>query len=190
MDQSAVLAAIVAILSTGTEAAAQSLPRALLYSHGINSTSDEPTNLFKDVPPLTITSPTPAYQPIGPAEVSLPIHLGVMIAVSLLMAILFIAIYIQLIMVIRFGYKLLSYQTVLLFNILLWAALRLVLYSFYYYHCCEAVRLLSGVAGWFLVVFPSALQFFSLAVLVRYFGEVGSHCLEWGVVVPSILFSM
>ena len=121
---------------------------------------------------VTVVPVNPTERPIIPGEVALPIHLSVIILISVLVLILFIAIYVQLILVIWFGYKLLSYQTVLLFNILLWAALRLTLYSFYYYHCCEAVRLLKGVAAWVLVASPAVLQYLSLAVLVRYFGEV------------------
>ena len=110
------------------------------------------------------------FDPIMP--VSFPIHLSVTITISVLVAVLFLAVYLQLVMVICFGYKLVSYQTVLLFNILLWAALRLSLYSFYFYHCCQYVNNLSVGWMWFLVAFPSALQYFSLAVLVHYFGEV------------------
>lgn len=174
MEYSAILSAVVALLSAGVEAQPLSrghVPSQYSYSYS-NTTYDEHTTLLGTHSPSPIVTSTPSYQPIGPPEVAFPIHLGVMIAVSLLVGILFAAIYIQLIMVICFGYKLFSYQTVLLFNILLWAALRLTLYSFYYYHCCEAVRLLNGGVGWVLVAFPSALQYLSLAILVRYFGEV------------------
>lgn len=122
--------------------------------------------------PSPISPVTPSSSSLVPGEVALPVHLAVIILISVLVLILFIAIYVQLILVMWFGYKLISYQTVLLFNILLWAALRLTLYSFYYYHCCESVRLLSGVTGYVVVAFPAVLQYFSLAVLVRYFGEV------------------
>ena len=106
-------------------------------------------------------------------RVSFPVHYGVIITSTVLVVILFVIVYVQLVMVICFGYKLLSYQTILLFNILLWAALRLTLYSFYYFNCCELVNKLSGkFSGWFLVSLPSVLQYFSLAVLVHYFGEV------------------
>ena len=120
---------------------------------------------------VTIAPVNPTQEPLIP-QVALPIHLTVIILISVLVLILFIAIYVQLILVIWFGYKLISYQTVLLFNILLWAALRLTLYSFYYFHCCEGVGLLKGVAAWLLVASPTVLQYLSLAVLVRYFGEV------------------
>lgn len=117
--------------------------------------------------------------PIGPGEAPIPVHYSVTVVVSVLVGILFLLVYVQLIMVICFGYKLLTYQTVLLFDILLWAALRLTLYSFYFYHCCKLVDKLDhgSFFGWFLVSFPSCLQYFSLAVLVHYFGEVSVHAL-------------
>lgn len=106
------------------------------------------------------------------SAVQAPVHLAVTVTISVLVGILFAAVYVQLIMVICFGYKLVSYQTILLFNILLWACLRLALYSFYFYHCCERVNSLPVGVKWLLVSFPAALQYVSLAVLVHYFGEV------------------
>lgn len=104
--------------------------------------------------------------------VQAPIHLAVTISVTLFVGILFVVVYLQLCGVICYGYRLISYQTVLLFDILLWAALRLTLYSFYFYNCCELVYQLPVFFEWLLVAFPSALQFISLAILVHYFGEV------------------
>lgn len=115
-------------------------------------------------------SPTP--ETISPAAVKTPIHLAVTVTVSLFVGILFVVVYLQLCMVIYYGYRLVSYQTVLLFDILLWAGLRLTLYSFYFFHCCELVTRLSPFFKWLLVAFPSALQFISLAILVHYFGQV------------------
>ena len=141
----------------------------LFYGNMSNVTTQPPS------PPSPFTVIPPTSASLVPGEVALPVHLTVIVLISVLVAVLFVAIYIQLILVIWFGYKLLSYQTVLLFSILLWAALRLTLYSFYYYHCCESVRLLNGVVGWVVVDLPAVLQYFSLAVLVRYFGEVSSY---------------
>ena len=123
------------------------------------TTSDEPTTI----------SPGPENLKTSKEE---SVHISVTVVITLLVGVLFLAVYIQLIMVICFGYKLVSYQTVLLFDILFWAALRLSLYSFYYYHCCELVRDLPICLKWLLVAFPSALQYISLAVLVHYFGQV------------------
>ena len=109
---------------------------------------------------------------VSAAAVQAPIHLAVTVTVTLFVGILFVVAYAQLCMVIYYGYRLVSYQTVLLFDILLWAALRLTLYSFYFFHCCELVYRLPVFCEWLLVAFPSALQFISLAILVHYFGEV------------------
>lgn len=118
--------------------------------------------------------PPQTEAPIVPGgEAPVPVHYSVTIIISVLVGILFLLVYLQLILVICFGYKLLTYQTVLLFDILLWAALRLTLYSFYFYHCCDLVNRIDGTFfGWLLVSFPACLQYFSLAVLVHYFGEV------------------
>ena len=125
---------------------------------------------------LVLLAPQVGDAPIPPSvitnAVQAPVHLAVTVTISVLVGILFTAVYVQLIMVICFGYKLISYQTILLFNILLWAFLRLTLYSFYFYHCCERVNSLPPGLKWLLVSFPAALQYVSLAVLVHYFGEV------------------
>lgn len=112
--------------------------------------------------------------PVSPADITSPntyVHLAVTITVTIMVALLFLAVYVQLVMVLCFGYKLVSYQTVLFFDILIWAALRLTLYSFYF-RCCNLIRELNGGWGWLLVAFPSALQYISLTILVHYFGEV------------------
>jgi hypothetical protein len=118
----------------------------------------------------TLGSPSTA-DTISPAAVQTSIHLAVTVTVTLFVGILFVAVYFQLCVVIYYGYRLVSYQTVLLFDILLWAALRLTLYSFYFYHCCGLVDRLSPFSTWLLVASPSALQFITLAILVHYFGE-------------------
>lgn len=127
---------------------------------------------------LVLLAPQVGDAPTPPSvitnAVQAPVHLAVTVTISVLVGILFTAVYVQLIMVICFGYKLISYQTILLFNILFWAFLRLTLYSFYFYHCCERVNSLPPGLKWLLVSFPAALQYVSLAVLIHYFGEVCS----------------
>ncbi len=113
----------------------------------------------------------PAAAAIIPAAYA--VHYSVTVSSTVLVALVFLVVYVQLIMVICFGYKLVSYQTILLFDILLWAALRLSLYSFYYYNCCDLVKSLEGnFLGWLLMSLPSVLQYGSLAILVHYFGVV------------------
>lgn len=158
-------------------AGADSLVKKVLAAHDVLTIESNYSNVTTPPPPVPgpITFAPPSSASLEPREVALPVHLTVLILISLLVSILFIAIYVQLIMVIWFGYKLFTYQTTLLFSILLWAALRLTLYSFYYYHCCESVRMLAGVPGWLVVEFPAVLQYFSLAILVRYFVEVSEQ---------------
>ena len=122
---------------------------------------------------LTMPTVGPA---VSPANIITPIgqpgvHLGVTVTVTVLVGLLFLAVYVQLMMVLCFGYKLISYQTVLLFDILIWAALRLTLYSFYF-RCCDLIQQLNIGWTWLLVAFPLVLQYISLAILVHYFGEV------------------
>lgn len=118
--------------------------------------------------------------PSASVQAPVALHLGVTITTFVLVGILFVAVYVQLLMVLCLGHKLISYQTLLFFDILLWATFRLTLYSFYFYHCCELLNELSTFSEWLLVDFPSALQYLSLAVLVHFFGGVSTmlNCAE------------
>lgn len=151
----------------------------LMVSRSDEGSGGDQVQVYDNVPATALSwvAHTDPHHETGASlltRVPFPVHYGVTTTITVLVAILFVMVYVQLVMVICFGYKLLSYQTILLFDILLWAALRLALYSFYYYNCCELVNKLSGkFSGWILVDLPSALQYFSLAVLVHYFGEVG-----------------
>lgn len=120
--------------------------------------------------------PNTTDAPVTPADL-VPIieglHLGIVIAASVVVGLVFVFVYAQLVAILCLGYKLVSYQTIFLFNILFWASLRLTMYSFYYYHCCELVSKLSPFPNWLLMSFPSVLLYFALALLVHYFGEVG-----------------
>jgi hypothetical protein len=124
--------------------------------------------------PSLLPSPMPT---IGPGIIA-QIHVGVIAAVTTLAAVIFIAVYIQLFLVVCFGYKLLSYQTVFLFNIICWASLRLCFYSLYFYHCCELVNNLPVPVQWLLISAPSIFLFISLALLVHYFMEHTMKALE------------
>ena len=135
---------------------------------------------------MNVTSPTREQFGTGPYEVvgydttvapesiavKQAIHLSVLIPITVLVAILFIAVYFQLLLILYRGYKLVSYQTVFLFSVLLWAALRLLLYSFYYYDCCYQINSLSPGVNWFIIAFPQNIQYFTLSLLVLYFGQV------------------
>ena len=108
---------------------------------------------------------------IIPAPIS--VHLAVIVTATTLVGLLFLLVYVQLMMVLCFGYRLVSYQTVFLFSILFWASIRLILYSCYYFECCEFVtHKLPLFWSWFLEHLPASLQYFTLALLVHYFAGV------------------
>ena len=125
----------------------------LLYELGNRSTNDMPTI-------------SPSHEMIA------RLHTWVIVGVTIVMAIVFVAVYIQLSVVLCYGYKLISYQTIFLFNILLWASFRLTFNSFYFYYCCGLISNISPTSKWFLISFPEILLFLSLALLVHYFMEV------------------
>ena len=121
------------------------------------------------------SSPTSTSDSIVINAVPISVHLAVIITATVLVGVLYLLAYAQLLMVLCCGFRLISYQTVFLFSILLWASLRLVLYSCYYYACCDFVlyKLPMYVFwSWFLENFPTTLQYFTLALLVHYFAGV------------------
>ncbi|XP_017279709.2 G protein-coupled receptor 137Ba [Kryptolebias marmoratus] len=86
-------------------------------------------------------------------------------------SLLFIFIYVQLWLVLRYRHKRLSYQTVFLFLCLLWSALRTVLFSFYFRSFVTA-NSLGAFPFWLLYCFPVCLQFFTLCLMNLYFAQV------------------
>ena len=123
---------------------------------------------------------------IVPADILSQIHISVIIAVTVVVVTIFLSVYVQLMLVVCYGYKLVSYQTVFLFNILLWSSLRLTLYSFYYYHCCELANNLSSFPNWLLLSAPSIFLFVSLALLVHYFMEVSQIITQTTLIIVSM----
>lgn len=109
------------------------------------------------------------------------LSLSVVVVITILVGILYIIIYTQLMYILyrRLWFMLISYQTVFLFVNLLWASLRLMLYSLYFASsgpCCTMVFRLPNILHWLLVNFPTFLQFLSLALLVHYFAGVSFVC--------------
>ena len=116
---------------------------------------------------------SPTTDSIVTNAVPIGVHLVVIITATTLVGVLYLLVYVQLLMVLCFDFRMISYQTVFLFSILLWASLRLILYSCYYYKCCDFVFYkLPVVWSWFLEHFPVTLQYFTLALLVHYFAGV------------------
>lgn len=119
---------------------------------------------------INVTNSTPTEFPI--VEIVQDVHLGLIATTSAIVALLFLFVYLQLWAILYYGHKLLSYQTVFLFDILLWASLRLSLYSFYYYNCCDMVDNLSSFVQWLMISAPEFLLYLALALVVHYFMEV------------------
>lgn len=111
--------------------------------------------------------PLPTLSPAVPPYVTL----GMTVVYTVFYSLLFIFIYIQLWLVLRYGHKRFSYQTVFLFLCLLWSALRAVLFSFYFKNFVTA-NSLSPFPFWLLYCFPVCLQFFTLSLMNLYFVQV------------------
>uniref|UniRef100_A0A3Q4H1S6 G protein-coupled receptor 137Bb n=1 Tax=Neolamprologus brichardi TaxID=32507 RepID=A0A3Q4H1S6_NEOBR len=102
---------------------------------------------------------------------SLPPSLGLTIAYTVFYSLLFAFVYAQLWLVLRYRHKRFSYQTAFLFLCLLWAALRALLFSFYFRDCVTA-NALGPFAFWLLYCFPVCLQFFTLSLMNLYCAQV------------------
>ena len=118
---------------------------------------------------MNVTNASTPESPI--VQIVQDIHLGLVSATTVIVALLFLFVYFQLWAILYFRYKLLSYQTVFLFDILLWASIRLCLYSFYYYNCCELVDNLTPFVQWLLISAPEFLLYLALGLVVHYFME-------------------
>ncbi|XP_076414478.1 integral membrane protein GPR137 isoform X2 [Peromyscus maniculatus bairdii] len=99
------------------------------------------------------------------------VTLGLTAAYTALYALLFLSVYAQLWLVLLYGHKRLSYQTVFLALCLLWAALRTTLFSFYFRDTPRANRL-GPLPFWLLYCCPVCLQFFTLTLMNLYFAQV------------------
>uniref|UniRef100_A0A8C5GM18 G protein-coupled receptor 137B n=1 Tax=Gouania willdenowi TaxID=441366 RepID=A0A8C5GM18_GOUWI len=115
----------------------------------------------------SMPEPLPTLSPAVPPYVTL----GLTVVYTVFYSLLFIFIYAQLWLVLRYRHKRLSYQTVFLFLCLLWSALRTVLFSFYFRNFVTA-NTLGAFPFWLLYCFPVCLQFFTLCLMNLYFAQV------------------
>ncbi|VFV40996.1 integral membrane protein [Lynx pardinus] len=99
------------------------------------------------------------------------VTLGLTAAYTTLYALLFFSVYAQLWLVLLYGHKHLSYQTVFLALCLLWAALRTTLFSFYFRDTPRANHL-GPLPFWLRYCCPVCLQFFTLTLMNLYFAQV------------------
>ncbi|XP_034040203.1 G protein-coupled receptor 137Ba [Thalassophryne amazonica] len=113
------------------------------------------------------SEPLPTLSPAVPLYVTQ----GLTVVYTVFYSLLFIFIYTQLWLVLRYRHKRFSYQTVFLFLCLLWSALRTLLFSFYFNNFATA-NTLGPFAFWLLYCLPVCLQFFSLCLLNLYFTQV------------------
>ncbi|XP_014013355.1 G protein-coupled receptor 137Ba isoform X1 [Salmo salar] len=119
-----------------------------------------PLGTNESLPPPTLTPAVPPY-----------VKLGLTVVYTVFYSLLFLFIYLQLWMVLRYKHKRFSYQTAFLFLCLLWAALRAVLFSFYFRNFVTA-NTLGPFPFWLLYCCPVCLQFFTLSLMNLYFVQV------------------
>ncbi|CAH6809656.1 Gpr137b [Phodopus roborovskii] len=103
--------------------------------------------------PVRNDSLPPTLSPAVPPYVKL----GLTAVYTAFYALLFVFIYAQLWLVLRYRHKRLSYQSVFLFLCLFWASLRTVLFSFYF-RDFVAANSFSPFVFWLLYCFPVCLQ--------------------------------
>uniref|UniRef100_A0A8C2WUW6 G protein-coupled receptor 137c n=1 Tax=Cyclopterus lumpus TaxID=8103 RepID=A0A8C2WUW6_CYCLU len=106
------------------------------------------------------------------AAISTTLELSLTAVYTVLYCFLFAFVYLQLWLILHYGHKRFSYQSVFLFLCLMWAALRTTLFSFYFRNVVQANRL-QPLAYWLLYCCPVCLQFFTLCLLNLYFTQVG-----------------
>uniref|UniRef100_A0A4W5RWW0 G protein-coupled receptor 137c n=1 Tax=Hucho hucho TaxID=62062 RepID=A0A4W5RWW0_9TELE len=114
------------------------------------------------------------------AAVPPSVELGLTIVYTVLYSLLFLFVYLQLWLILHYGHKRFSYQSVFLFLCLLWSALRTTLFSFYFKNVVQANQL-QPLPYWLLYCFPVCLQFFTLCLLNLYFAQV-SFCTTYNCV--------
>uniref|UniRef100_A0A667IET6 G protein-coupled receptor 137 n=1 Tax=Lynx canadensis TaxID=61383 RepID=A0A667IET6_LYNCA len=104
------------------------------------------------------------------------VTLGLTAAYTTLYALLFFSVYAQLWLVLLYGHKHLSYQTVFLALCLLWAALRTTVFSFYFRDTPPPppprANHLGPLPFWLRYCCPVCLQFFTLTLMNLYFAQV------------------
>ncbi|XP_077465280.1 integral membrane protein GPR137-like [Stigmatopora argus] len=122
--------------------------------------------------PVSAATP-PNSSALVPLRPALPpsVRLGFTVLYTALYGGLFLVVYAQLWLLLRYRHKRWSYQSVFLFLSLLWAALRTTLFSFYFRNTLEANRLPAAV-HWLFYCFPVCLQFFTLSHINLYFTQV------------------
>lgn len=122
---------------------------------------------------MEVLDPAPTDQPLPTMSPALSpyVTLGLTVVYTTFYSLLFVFIYTQLWLILRYRHKRFSYQSVFLFLCLLWSALRSLLFSFYFNNFVTA-NTLSPFPYWLLYCFPVCLQFFTLCLMNLYFAQV------------------
>lgn len=128
--------------------------KVVLEQHGAGNSSQLP-------PPPTMAAVPPS------------VKLGLTVAYTTSYSLLFAFVYLQLWLVLRYRHKRFSYQTAFLFLCLLWAALRALLFSFYF-RDCAAANALPPFTFWLLYCCPVCLHFFTLSLMNLYCAQVSA----------------
>jgi len=132
------------------------------FLHQIGSSRQNGTMLFMPrMSPKTLKPSVPIKK----------VHLGLSVFFTAAYGLLFLHIYWQLWLILHYGHRRLSYQSIFLFACLFWAALRTTLFSFYFKNCAETNEM-APFFYWLLFAFPVFLQYFMLNILVLYFVQV------------------
>uniref|UniRef100_A0A673CGF0 Integral membrane protein GPR137 n=1 Tax=Sphaeramia orbicularis TaxID=375764 RepID=A0A673CGF0_9TELE len=122
-------------------------------------------------PPVPPPDPPVPPPTLGPA-VRPFVTLGLTGVYTAFYALLFLFVYAQLWLVLRYRHKRVSFQTGFLFLCLVWAALRTLLFSFYFRNS-RTVNSLGPVPFWSLYCLPVCLQFWTLSLMNLYCAQVG-----------------
>ena len=117
--------------------------------------------------PVSISYPISTAVPAIQSGAYLPLTIVLVIFYSLI----FLAVYFQLLLILYYKHKRYSYQTALLFLCLVWATLRIILFSFYFNNAKEANQMIF-IFYFCLYCFPVVIQFCILCLLVLYYGQV------------------
>ncbi|XP_030011159.1 integral membrane protein GPR137B-like [Sphaeramia orbicularis] len=121
-------------------------------------------------PPVPPPDPPVPPPTLGPA-VRPFVTLGLTGVYTAFYALLFLFVYAQLWLVLRYRHKRVSFQTGFLFLCLVWAALRTLLFSFYFRNS-RTVNSLGPVPFWSLYCLPVCLQFWTLSLMNLYCAQV------------------
>ncbi|KAG8449219.1 hypothetical protein GDO86_016040 [Hymenochirus boettgeri] len=98
------------------------------------------------------------------------VELGMTALYTALCSALFLTVYLQLWLLLHYKQKRFGYRSLFLYLCLLWAAFRIVLYSFYLRNCALSNDL-QPFPNWLLYCCPVCLQFSALCLLNLYFSQ-------------------